>query len=255
MDTTQFIALCDGIPAEVRTGSPKGGITQEERVRIKDTLARSIMGAPYAEFMKLRTGFIYLQYIDKSKDYAPYYYILEKISEHFNGSTKYIAEWDAQAWKAVIAYCKSLPEYPRTNAFTNVFQRTRERERAKAATRLTKYGATPAVVDCELKISNLEGVYQKIEQLMTEIGGEQALEMNAADKSKALARFIYDMRCCIVHNKEAEFHISYNNYEEYKNVTPLLKEVHKLLAKKVWDLMNQPGSIISFENERYIDLF
>ena len=79
--------------------------------------------------------------------------------------------------------------------------------------------------------------------------------MNAADKSKALARFIYDMRCCIVHNKEAEFHVSYNNYEEYKNVIPLLKEVHKLLAKKVWDLMNQPGSIISFENERYIDLF
>lgn len=79
--------------------------------------------------------------------------------------------------------------------------------------------------------------------------------MNVTDRSKALARFVYDMRCCIVHNKEAEFHISYNNYEEYKIVTPLLNEVHKWLAKKVWELMNQPGSVISFEKERYIDLF
>lgn len=32
MDTTQFIALCDGVPAEVRNSSPKGGNAQEERV-------------------------------------------------------------------------------------------------------------------------------------------------------------------------------------------------------------------------------
>lgn len=177
MDTTQFMALCDGIPAEARVGAPKGRIAQEERVRIKEPLTRTSMGEPYADFMKLRTGFIYLQYIDESKDYSPYYYILEKISEHFNGSTKYIAEWSSQAWKDVIAYCKSLPEYPRTNAFTNECFRTRERERAKAATRLTVYGAIPAVVDCELEITNLKGVYQVIEELITEIGGVQALEM------------------------------------------------------------------------------
>lgn len=79
--------------------------------------------------------------------------------------------------------------------------------------------------------------------------------MGVNEKSTALARFIYDMRCSIVHNKEAEFHISYNNYAEYKSVLPLLKEVHSHLAIKIWDLMNQPGSIISYEKNRYIDLF
>ena len=79
--------------------------------------------------------------------------------------------------------------------------------------------------------------------------------LNANEKSKGIARFIYDIRCSIVHNKEAEFHISYNNYEEYKEVLPLLKEVHDQLANKIWTLMNTPGSCISYENERYIDLF
>ena len=79
--------------------------------------------------------------------------------------------------------------------------------------------------------------------------------LHANEKSIALAKFIYDTRCSIVHNKEAEFHISYNNYEEYKSVLPLLKEVHDQLANKIWTLMNTPGVCISYENERYIDLF
>ena len=79
--------------------------------------------------------------------------------------------------------------------------------------------------------------------------------LNASEKTVALAMFVYDMRCSIVHNKEAEFHISYNNYEEYKVVLPLLREVHRQLASKIWDLINQPASVISYENNRYIDLF
>lgn len=34
--------------------------------------------------------------------------------------------------------------------------------------------------------------------------------LNVNEKSIALAKFIYDTRCSIVHNKEAEFHISYH---------------------------------------------
>lgn len=79
--------------------------------------------------------------------------------------------------------------------------------------------------------------------------------LNVNEKSIALAKFIYDTRCSIVHNKEAEFHISYNNYEEYKSVLPLLREVHDQLANKIWTLINTPGACISYENERYIDLF
>lgn len=178
MDTAQFIVLCDGTPAALWPAGKLASTYQDECVNIKDPLTVTGQnGMPFAEFKKLRTGFIYLLYIDKSKDYAPYYYILEKISGHFNGSTPKIAEWSSKVWKDVIAYCKSLPEYPRTNDFQNGLTRTEERERAMAATRLRPLGANPMVKDCDLKIENLEAVYDKIEQLMKEIGGANALHL------------------------------------------------------------------------------
>lgn len=178
MDTSEFIKLCDGIPSETRKEEPREILYKEEYVNIKNMLTPlGDEGMPFAEFKKLRTGFIYLSIIDDSKDYNPYYYILEKISEHFNGSTHRIADWSSQVWKAVIAYAKSLPEYPKTDAFTNEFIRTRERERAKAAKRLTAFGAILSVKDCDLEIKQLDGVLSRIDQLMCEMGGENVLNM------------------------------------------------------------------------------
>lgn len=97
MDTAQFIVLCDGTPAALWPAGKLASTYQDECVNIKDPLTVTGQnGTPFAEFKKLRTGFIYLLYIDKSKDYAPYYYILEKISGHFNGSTPKIAEWSSK---------------------------------------------------------------------------------------------------------------------------------------------------------------
>ena len=176
MDTTQFIAFCDGIAAEARPVAQRMNPYDEERVRIKDALTPSgDEGMLFTEFKKLRSGFIYLSIIDDSKDYSSYYYILEKISEHFNGSTYRIADWSSDVWKKVIAYAKSLPEYPKTDAFTNENIRTRERAVARAAKRLALKGAAVAVVDCELQIQQTECIYVRIEQLMAEIGGENAL--------------------------------------------------------------------------------
>lgn len=178
MDTTEFIKLCDGIPAETQKEVPHGNAYKEECVKIKDALTPvNDKGVPFSEFKKLKTGFIYLSIIDEEKDFSPYYYILEKISEHFNDNTNRIAEWSSRVWKDVIAYTKSLPEYPKSDAFTNEFIRTRERERANAAKRLKKYGVTLSVKDCDLVIEHIEGVLDRIEQLMSEIGGQNALKM------------------------------------------------------------------------------
>ncbi len=176
MNTTEFIALCDGVLAEVQSTTPQRNAYEEERVMIKDAITPAKdEGMLFSEFKRLRTGFIYLSIIDDTKDYSPYYYILEKVSENFNGSTHKIADWSSDVWKGVIAYAKSLPEYPRTNAFTNELFRVREREVAKAAKRLVAYGAKVTVEDCELVIRDIEGIYTRIELLFYEIGGENAL--------------------------------------------------------------------------------
>lgn len=194
MDTTQFIALCDGIPAEMRTESIRRSAYQEECVRIKDALT-SLQGdecAPYSEFNKLRKSFVYLKIIDEAKDYSSYFYILEKIGEHFNGSTRNLAAWSSQAWKDVIAYIKSLPEYPRSNAFTNEFLWNHEKQVAYAAVRLRQYGALVSIEDCELRVGNTEGCYARIDELMTDIGGECALrKMQSGFKfEKKIGRFL-----------------------------------------------------------------
>ncbi len=193
MDTKDFIVLCDGIAAEERASSPRNNAQDEERIRIKDALTPGVNdGIPFVEFKKLRTGFIYLSVIDQSRDYAPYFYILEKISEHFNGSTDRIVAWDSNVWKDVIAYAKSLPEYPRTNEFTSMLLHVKERERASAAMRLMEYGAVPKVVDCDLVIDHQEAVYSRIEKLMEMIGGENALHqmLSELEYKKEIGRFL-----------------------------------------------------------------
>lgn len=193
MDTAEFITLCDGIPAEVRQDRPRRDTYKEDCIKIKDALTSvGDEGVSFAEFKKLRTGFIYLSIIDDTKDYSPYYYIFEKISGHFNDSTPRIADWSSQVWKDVIAYAKSLPEYPKTDAFTNKFIRTRERERAKAAKRLMALGVKLSVKECDLVVDQLDGVYGRIEQLLCEIGGEDALKMLLAELSyqKEIGRYL-----------------------------------------------------------------
>ena len=193
MDTNQFMALCDGIAVETTEEATSGASSHVERIKIKDALIQQDgKGTPYADFRKLHTAFIYLSVIDSGKDYSPYYYILEKVREHFNGATRSITDWSSQAWKDVIAYCKSLPEYPKTDAFLNEFMYVRERRRATAAKNLESRGAKVSVQDNNLTIENLEPIYEKIEDLMTEIGGIRALDMMLAELPyrKEIGRFL-----------------------------------------------------------------
>lgn len=52
-----------------------------------------------------------------------------------------------------------------------------------------------------------------------------------------VARFIYDTRCSIVHNKESEFHILYNNYDEYKDIVPLMVSINNIMAEKILEIL------------------
>lgn len=76
----------------------------------------------------------------------------------------------------------------------------------------------------------------------------------AAEMDGAIARFIYDMRCSIVHNKEAEFHITYSNFDIYKDVIPLAKEVHDAMMTKIWDFLNTENNGIEYKKKQ-LDLY
>lgn len=193
MTTSEFITLCDCTPQKPFKGD--GLLTKYdiETEAIKKPLSVFTgEGAPYKEFKNLRRAFIYLSIIDKNKNYEPYFYVLEKIGEHFNGSTKYLKEWTSQAWRDVVGYIKTLPEYPKTNAFVNEFMYIRERERAYAAVRLTQYGVSVKVEDNEIIFENIDAAYNRIENLFHEIGGKNALHLliSSLPYSKDFGRYL-----------------------------------------------------------------
>lgn len=110
MTTDEFIVLCDEISSDSKLQIKP--TFEEEKVSIPDRLAdASLEQMPYREVLNLRTGFIYLSEIDDSRDYSTYFYILEKITEHFIASVKEVAAWSNRVWYDVIQFIKSLPEY------------------------------------------------------------------------------------------------------------------------------------------------
>ncbi len=74
------------------------------------------------------------------------------------------------------------------------------------------------------------------------------------DIDKGVARFVYDTRCAIVHNKESEFHILYNNYEEYQEIVPLMKSINNIMASKILEIINTQGAILHYEHQK-LDLY
>ena len=63
-----------------------------------------------------------------------------------------------------------------------------------------------------------------------------------------IAMFIYDTRCSIVHNKESEFHISSINYEIYKPIVPLMKNVMNVVGEKIIETISKDSNCIQFDN-------
>lgn len=176
MTTGEFIILCDGIVCEDKLLAKP--TYEQEKVSIRNKLvATGVEKMPYREVLNLRTGFIYLSEIDDTRDYSSYFYILEKITEHFNASVKEVASWTNDVWHDVILFVKRMPEYPRTNAFVHEEFRKQERERARAAMRLVRFGVTLSVKDNDLDISNTVGVIDYINTLAERIGGGEALRL------------------------------------------------------------------------------
>ena len=71
---------------------------------------------------------------------------------------------------------------------------------------------------------------------------------------KGVARLVYDVRCSIIHNKESEFHIQYNNYEEYKSIIPLLTSINEQMAGKILAIICTPNSSVHYE-KRVLELY
>lgn len=69
-----------------------------------------------------------------------------------------------------------------------------------------------------------------------------------------IAKFIYDTRCSIVHNKESEFHMTTINYSEYASILPLMQDIMEIVGNEVFDVMSNHENKIAFKDP-VLDLY
>jgi len=61
-----------------------------------------------------------------------------------------------------------------------------------------------------------------------------------------VAELIYGLRCCIVHNKESEYHITISNYDEYIVLIPMIRKILELFEELVIKKISQNNPTISY---------
>ena len=69
---------------------------------------------------------------------------------------------------------------------------------------------------------------------------------DSAQINSRISKFIYDVRCSLVHNKESEFHITTINYDEYASIVPLMRKIMEVVGKKIMETINDTGNRICF---------
>lgn len=67
-------------------------------------------------------------------------------------------------------------------------------------------------------------------------------------QKKVTAKFIYDVRCMIVHSKESEFHITLTNLEEYNAIVPLMKIIIERVYSELPNILSDENNSIKFTN-------
>lgn len=62
--------------------------------------------------------------------------------------------------------------------------------------------------------------------------------------TKTIASIVYKIRCSIVHNKETEFHFTYNNVDEYSKIVPLMRKLCEILLEEIMGLINDGTKLV-----------
>lgn len=70
----------------------------------------------------------------------------------------------------------------------------------------------------------------------------------ANDISK-VSELIYGLRCCIVHNKESEYHLTLSNFEEYQVIIPLIKKILETFEGLIINKMISNHSAINYPQQ------
>ncbi len=64
-----------------------------------------------------------------------------------------------------------------------------------------------------------------------------------------IAELIYGIRCCIVHNKESEYHITTSNSEDYSDIIPLIRKLLEVFENIMIQKISNNDSKVSYTQQ------
>tara|TARA_R110000744_G_C19360406_1_gene561373 strand:- start:719 stop:1612 length:894 start_codon:yes stop_codon:yes gene_type:complete len=67
-----------------------------------------------------------------------------------------------------------------------------------------------------------------------------------ANNIQKVSELIYGLRCCIVHNKESEYHMTISNSEDYEIIIPLIRKLLEVFEELVIGKIFQNHSAINY---------
>lgn len=171
MTVYDFIAYCDGI-------EPLGsGSAEQPMGAAVDASVKRLVGHPDADYpleniRELIKGLVYLSVIEDTDKYSTYYAILNVIIEHTGGGCKLMSGWSSKECKEAIATIKvCLNDGSGADSLLNMDNFCHERERARAACRLKRYGVEVRLVNREIELACQEQAFQKLDSLAKSLGG------------------------------------------------------------------------------------
>ena len=109
-------------------------------------------------------------------------------------------------------------------------------------------------MDVSLITPEVEGFCKKYYSLTKNGDTYMRRQIFEHDVDNCIAKFIYDTRCSIVHNKESEFHITMTNCDEYRAIIPLMKKILEVVGEELFEVINKRNNGIEF-NRANLELY
>ena len=75
-----------------------------------------------------------------------------------------------------------------------------------------------------------------------------------ASNIQKVSELIYGIRCCIVHNKESEYHMTISNSEDYEIIIPLIRKLLEVFEELVIKKLFQNHSAINY-SQKSVNLY
>ncbi|MCD7900737.1 MAG: hypothetical protein LUH22_12935 [Bacteroides sp.] len=85
--------------------------------------------------------------------------------------------------------------------------------------------------------------------IVTFLSDKNIVKSFAANQIDKISDLIYGIRCCIVHNKESEYHLTISNHEDYEVIIPVIKKILEIFENLIIHKIINNNLIINYPQQ------